>query len=88
MSTKTISFRATEDQIHLIDRLVEDGDYTSRGELIRSLLRKIEEKELSDRAKKDIEEATDDAWRGQNLDPERSTGEVELHRNCHVRGLL
>ncbi|MDP6156445.1 MAG: ribbon-helix-helix domain-containing protein [Candidatus Thermoplasmatota archaeon] len=57
MSTKTISFRATEDQIHLIDRLVEDGDYTSRGELIRSLLRKIEEKELSDRAKKDIEEA-------------------------------
>lgn len=57
MSTKTISFRATDDQIHLIDRLVENGDYTSRGELIRSLLRKVDEKELSERAKKDIEEA-------------------------------
>jgi len=57
MSTKTISFRATEDQIHLIDRLVEEGDYTSRGELIRSFLRNVEEKELSERAKKDIEEA-------------------------------
>jgi len=57
MTTKTISFRATEDQIHLIDRLVEEGDYTSRGELIRSFLRNVEEKELSERAKKDIEEA-------------------------------
>jgi len=57
MTTKTISFRATVDQVHLIDRLVDEGDYTSRGELIRSLLRNVEEKELSDRAKRDIEEA-------------------------------
>ena len=57
MSTKTISFRATDGQIHLMDRLVEEGDYTSRGELIRSFLRNVEEKELSERAKKDIEEA-------------------------------
>ena len=57
MSTKTISFRATDDQLHLIDRLVEEGDYTSRGELIRSFLRNVEDKELSDKAKKDIEEA-------------------------------
>ena len=57
MSTKTISFRATDDQINLIDRLVEEGDYTSRGELIRNLLRKVEEKELSERARKDIDEA-------------------------------
>ena len=57
MTTKTISFRATDDQIHLIDRLVEEGDYTSRGELIRNLLRKVEQKELSMQARKDIEEA-------------------------------
>jgi len=66
MTTKTISFRATEDQIHLIDRLVEEGDYTSRGELIRSFLRNVEEKELSERAKKDIEEAREQKGRPQD----------------------
>lgn len=55
MATKTISFRATNDQIKLIDELVEKGDYTSRGELLRNLLRNIEEKELSDEVKKRIE---------------------------------
>ncbi|MGM0405245.1 MAG: ribbon-helix-helix domain-containing protein [Thermoplasmatota archaeon] len=55
MATKTISFRATNDQIKLIDELVEKGDYTSRGELLRNLLRNIEEKELSDKVKKEIE---------------------------------
>ncbi len=55
MATKTISFRATEDQVKLIDELVEKGDYTSRGELIRNLLRNIERKEISDQVKKDIE---------------------------------
>lgn len=55
MATKTISFRATNDQIKLIDELVEKGDYTSRGELLRNLLRNIEQKELSDKVKKEIE---------------------------------
>ncbi len=55
MATRTISFRATEDQVKLIDELVEKGDYTSRGELIRNLLRNIEQKEISDQVKKDIE---------------------------------
>ena len=55
MATRTISFRATEDQVKLIDELVEKGDYTSRGELIRNLLRNIERKEISDQVKKDIE---------------------------------
>ncbi len=57
MATKTISFRATNAQIKLIDELVEKGDYTSRGELLRNLLRNIEEKELSDKVKKEIEMA-------------------------------
>ncbi len=57
MATKTISFRATNDQIKLIDELVEKGDYTSRGELLRNLLRNIEQKELSDKVKKEIENA-------------------------------
>ena len=55
MATKTISFRATNDQIKLIDELVEKGNYTSRGELLRNLLRNIEEKELSDKVKREIE---------------------------------
>ncbi len=55
MATKTISFRATNDQIKLIDELVEKGDYTSRGELLRNLLRNIEKKELTDKVKKEIE---------------------------------
>ena len=54
MATKTISFRATNDQIKLIDELVEKGDYTSRGELLRNLLRNIEKKELTDKVKKEI----------------------------------
>ena len=57
METRTISFRATEDQVALIDRLVETGRFTSRGELLRNMLRNVEEKELSDQAKRDIEEA-------------------------------
>ncbi len=55
MATKTISFRATNDQIKLIDELVEKGDYTSRGELLRNLLRNIEKKELTEKVKKEIE---------------------------------
>ncbi len=57
MTTKTISFRAKEEQIKLLDELVESGNYTSRGELLRNLLRNIEKKELSDKVKKEIESA-------------------------------
>jgi len=63
MSTKTISFRATKDQVELIDELVEKGNYTSRGELFRSLLRNIERKELSDKVKKEIKHAREQEGR-------------------------
>lgn len=63
MVTKTISFRATKDQAELIDELVEKGNYTSRGELFRSLLRNIERKELSDKVKKEIEHAREQEGR-------------------------
>jgi len=57
MTTKTISFRAKEDQVELLDELVEKGNYTSRGELLRNLLRNIEKKELTEKVKKEIETA-------------------------------
>ncbi|MEA1904687.1 MAG: type II toxin-antitoxin system ParD family antitoxin [Candidatus Hadarchaeota archaeon] len=55
--TKNVSFKATKEQIELIDRAVESGRFTSRGEFLRSLLRKVEDVELSEEAKRDIEEA-------------------------------
>jgi len=57
MATKTISFRATEEQVEMIERNMEKGNYTSKGEFLRSLLRNIEEKELSEKAKKKIRKA-------------------------------
>ncbi|MFW6196932.1 MAG: ribbon-helix-helix domain-containing protein [Thermoplasmatota archaeon] len=57
MTTKTISFRAKEEQVKLLDELVEKGNYTSRGELLRNLLRNIEERELTDQVKKEIKAA-------------------------------
>lgn len=56
-NTKNVSFKATEEQIEQIDEAVESGRFTSRGEFLRSLLRKVEEAELSKKAKRDIEEA-------------------------------
>ncbi len=63
MSTKTISFRAKEEQVKLLDELVEKGNYTSRGELLRNLLRNIEKKELTDKVKKEIETAREQEGR-------------------------
>jgi Arc/MetJ-type ribon-helix-helix transcriptional regulator len=50
MSTKTVSFKATEDQVKQIDEAVESGQFTSRGEYLRNLLREHSEPTLTDRA--------------------------------------
>ena len=63
MTTKTISFRAKEEQVELLDELVEKGNYTSRGELLRNLLRNIEKKELTDKVKEEIETAREQEGR-------------------------
>ncbi len=63
MATKTISFRAKEEQVELLDELVEKGNYTSRGELLRNLLRNIEKKELTDKVKEEIETAREQEGR-------------------------
>lgn len=55
--SKVVSFKAEDDMVKEIDRAVEGGNFTSRGEFLRSLLRNLEEKKLSEQAKKDIEEA-------------------------------
>ncbi len=57
MATKTISFRATEEQVKMIERNMEKGNYTSKGEFLRTLLRNVEEKKLSEEAKKKIRKA-------------------------------
>lgn len=50
MSTKTVSFKATEEQVEEIDEAVENGQFTSRGEYLRNLLRQQSEPTLSDKA--------------------------------------
>jgi len=50
MSTATVSFKATEEQVEEIDRVVEERGYTSRGEFLRELLRERMEPELTDEA--------------------------------------
>jgi len=55
--TRNVSFKATKEQIELIDRAVESGRFTSRGEFLRSLLRRVGDAELSEMAKRDIDEA-------------------------------
>lgn len=55
--SKNVSFKATKEQIKLIDNAVKSGRFTSRGEFLRSLLRKVEDAELSEMAKRDIDEA-------------------------------
>ena len=55
--TRNVSFKATEEQIKQIEKAVESGRFTSRGEFLRSLLRKVEDAELSEKAKEDIEKA-------------------------------
>lgn len=55
--SSVVSFKAPEDMIEELDESVEKGNFTSRGELLRNLVRNMENKRLSERAKKDIEEA-------------------------------
>ncbi len=55
--THVVSFKATEKQIKEIDNAVRGGDFTSRGEFLRALLRQVEHKRLSEEAKRDIDEA-------------------------------
>jgi len=57
--SSVVSFKAPEDMIEDLDKSVEEGNFTSRGELLRSLVRNIENKKLSKKARKDIEESRD-----------------------------
>lgn len=54
MTTKTISFKATEQQVKEVDREVEEKGYTSRGEFLRALLRERMEPILTEEAIKRI----------------------------------
>lgn len=55
--SKVISFKAPEEMVGEVDEAVEKGNYTSRGEFLRALLRNVEQRRLSEKAKMDIEEA-------------------------------
>ncbi len=55
--SKVVSFKAPEEMVEEIDSYVEEGNYTSRGEFLRSLLRNVERRKLSEEAKKSIEKA-------------------------------
>jgi Arc/MetJ-type ribon-helix-helix transcriptional regulator len=54
---KVVSFEAPDEMVENIDESVEKGNFTSRGEFLRNLVRNIEDKRLSQEAKEDIEEA-------------------------------
>ncbi len=62
MST-TISFKAPEKMAKEVEEATKEGNYTSKGEFLRSLLREVERKELSEKAKKDIEIAREQEGR-------------------------
>ena len=59
IKTKTLNVRVTESQYDILDELVERGEYTSKGEFIRELLREkfddfsvyLHEKAKKDKAK-------------------------------------
>lgn len=57
--SKVVSFKAPDEMVENIDESVEKGNFTSRGELLRNLVRNIEDKQLSQEAKEDIDEARD-----------------------------
>lgn len=61
--SKVVSFKAPEDMVEELDKSVEDGNFTSRGELLRSLVRSTENRKLSEKAREDIEEARDQEGR-------------------------
>jgi Arc/MetJ-type ribon-helix-helix transcriptional regulator len=57
MSTKTVSFKASEDHVERIDKIVEEKGYTSRGEYLRELLRNDIEPELTSETIERIKES-------------------------------
>jgi Arc/MetJ-type ribon-helix-helix transcriptional regulator len=57
MSTKTVSFKASEDHVERIDKIVEEKGYTSRGEYLRELLRNNIEPELTSETIERIKES-------------------------------
>jgi len=57
MSTETVSFKAPEDMVEKIEQAVEDGNYTSKGEFLRDLIRNVERRKLSRKAQQDIDQA-------------------------------
>jgi len=61
--SKVVSFKAPEDMVEELDKSVEDGNFTSRGELLRSLVRSTENRKLSEKAREDIEDARDQEGR-------------------------
>lgn len=64
--SSVVSFKAPEDMIEELDESVEKGNFTSRGELLRSLVRNMENKKLSEKAREDIEAAREQE--GQPID--------------------
>lgn len=54
MGTQTVSFRAPDDMVEHIEQAVEDGNYTSKGEFLRDLVRNVEFRPLSNDARDDI----------------------------------
>ncbi|MEA3254256.1 MAG: hypothetical protein U9Q22_00290 [Candidatus Altiarchaeota archaeon] len=54
--TQVVSFKATEKQVRDMDAIVKAEDFTSRGELLRALLRRLESRRLSEEVKRDIDE--------------------------------
>ena len=55
---QVVSFKAPKEMVREIDEFVRAGNYLSRGEFLRALVRSIiETKELSEEAKKSIEKA-------------------------------
>lgn len=58
-----MSFKAPDNMVEELDKSVEEGNFTSRGELLRSLVRSTENRKLSEKAREDIEEARDQEGR-------------------------
>lgn len=51
--SKAVSFKAEKGMVEEIDRAVEAGNFTSPGEFLRSLLRNLEERKLSEQARRE-----------------------------------
>ena len=64
--TKTVSFKATEEQVKQISQAVDMGNYTSKGEFLRSLLRKELRPELTRETIQRIEEGREQIRNGES----------------------